>query len=197
LQGASLDGARLQGASLANAGVWRARGAPEIDLTDLDGVDPATKPWEHRDATPSTFSVWRDGILKAIPTGGGEGARERLSALDPVPENEPKNLINAEFWKKASSAPPQSKERNRRTVAFLADLACSSNGAPYVGRGLLRNGRMEATGSQIAAVAARLRKGKSEQAACSGVKDFTDEDWASLDGLVAAARKPAPDKKTK
>jgi len=198
LQGASLDRAQLQGASLANAGIWRARGAPEIDLTDLDGVDPGTKPWEQRDATPSTFSVWRDGVLKAIPTGWyRDDARERLSALDPAPENEPKNLINAEFWKKASSAPPQSKDRNRRTVAFLADLACSSNAAPYVGRGLLRNGRMEATGSQIAAVAARLRKGKSEQAACSGVKDFTDEDWESLDGLVAAARKPAPDKKTK
>jgi uncharacterized protein YjbI with pentapeptide repeats len=196
LQGASLSRTQLQGASIANARVWRARGAPEIDLTDLDGVDPGTKPWEQRDMTPSTFSVWRDGILEAIPTGGyRDDARERLSALDPAPEKEPKNSINAEFW--TSSAPPQSEERNRRTVAFLTDLACSSNGAPYVGRGLLRNGRMEATGSQIAAVATRLRKGKSDQAACSGVKDFTDEDWASVDALVAATRKPAPDEKTK
>jgi hypothetical protein len=169
-----------------------------LDLTDLDGVDPATKPWEQRHLTPLTFSVWRDGILKPIPTGRyRDDARERLSALDPASENEPKNSINAEFWKKASSAPSHSEERNGRTAAFLTDLACSSNGAPYVGRGLLRNGRMEATGSQIAAVAARLRKSKSDQAACSGVKDFTDEDWASFDALVAAARKPAPDEKTK
>ena len=192
LQGASLDGTQLQGASIASAGVWRARGGPEIDLTDLDGVDPETKPWEQHHMKPSTFSVWRDSILKAIRYP--DDTTERLSALDPAPENEPKNSINPEFWKKASSAPPQSKER---TVALLTNLACSSNGAPYVARGLLRNGRMEATGSQIAAVAARLRRGKSDQAACFGVKDLTDEDWASFDALVAAAPKPAADEKTK
>jgi uncharacterized protein YjbI with pentapeptide repeats len=197
LQGASLDGARLQGASLANAGVWRARGAPELDLTDLNGLDLGTKPWEQRDGARSTFSVWRDSILSTIPTGGGDDAGERLSALGPAPENEPKNLIDAEFWKKASTTPSPNDEREKRTIAFLVDLACSRNGAPYVGRGLMRNGRMEAAGSQIAAVAARLRKGKSEQATCLGVKDFTDEDWASLDGLVVAASTPAPDKKTK
>ena len=82
-------------------------------------------------------------------------ARERLSALDPDPENEPKDSISAEFWERASSAPPHSKER---TVAFLTDLACSSNGAPYVARGLLRNGRIEATGSEILAFAAQTAK---------------------------------------
>jgi hypothetical protein len=198
LQGASLDGARLQGASLANAGVWRARGTPELDLTDLNGLDLGTKPWEQGDAARSTFSVWRDSILSTIPTAGGDDAGERLSALGPAPENQPKNLIDAEFWSKASlTPPPPNDEREKRTVAFLVDLACSRNGAPYVGRGLMRNGRMEAAGSQIAAVAAGLRKGKSEQATCLGVKDFTDEDWASLDGLVVVASTPAPDKKTK
>ena len=59
------------------------------------------------------------------------------------------------------------------------------------------NGRIEATGSEIAAFAAQLRSGKSDPATCLGVKDFTDEDWASLDELVAAARKLAPDEKTK
>jgi uncharacterized protein YjbI with pentapeptide repeats len=215
LQGASLDETGLQGASIAYAGVWRVRGAPEIDLTDLDGVDPGTKPWEPRFGTPSTFSLWRDGILKAIPAGEYRDlASERLSALDAAPENEPKNSINAEFWKKASSASPQSKER---IVAFLTDLACSSYGAPYFGRGLLRNfgftllrtARMDgteseieaswvkATRSKIVAIAATLRKHKFDQAACLGVKHFTDEDWASVDALVAAARKLAPDEKTK
>jgi uncharacterized protein YjbI with pentapeptide repeats len=192
LQGALLDGTQLQGASLANAGVWRARGGPEIDLTDLDGVDPETKPWEQRHVPPSTFSVWRDSVLKAVRYP--DGTRERLSALDPAPENEPKNSIHAEFWKKGSSATPQSKDR---TVALLTDLACSRDGAPYVARGLLRNGRMKATGSQIAAVVARLRKGKSDQATCLGVKHFADRDWESFDALVAAAPKPAPDEKTK
>jgi len=144
---------------------------------------------------PSPFSVWRDGILKTIPSRGHrDDARERLSALDPDPEKEPKDSINAEFWEEASSAPPPSEER---TVAILTDLACSREGAPYVARGLLRNGRIESTGSEITAFAAQLRSGKSDPAACLGVKDFTDEDWASLDELIAAARKFVPDKKTK
>jgi uncharacterized protein YjbI with pentapeptide repeats len=195
LQGASLDRTQLQGASIANAGVWRARGTPAIDLSDLRGIDPRTKPWEQTDATHSTFPVWRDGILRTILSRGHRNSvRERLSVLDPDPENEPKDSINAEFWERASSTPSQSQER---TVAFLTDLACSSNGAPYVARGLLRNGRIEARGSEVAVVAARLRTGKSDHAACSGVKDFTDEDWASLDELVAAAQKPVPGEKTK
>jgi len=195
LQGAVLDKARLQGASLRNTSVWRARGAPEIDLADLNGVDAGTKPWEQGRGTRSTFSVWRDDILKAIADGNRDGARERLSALDPTPENEPNNSIDAEFWKKASAS--QSKERSRRVVAFLTELACSSDGAPYVWRGLRHNSRAEATESQIAAVAASLRKAKSDQGACSGVKDFTDEDWADLDELVAATRKLAPNEKRK
>jgi hypothetical protein len=191
----SLDGAQLQGASIANARVWRARGAPEIDLTDFDNVDPSTKPWEQQDVTASTFSTWRDGILNTILSRGHRGdAKKRLSALDPAPESEPKASINAQLWKEASSRSPQSKER---TAAFFADLACSRNAAPYVARGLLRNGRIKATGPEIVAVAARLREGKSDQAACPGVKDLTDEDWASLDALVATAPKPAPDEKAK
>jgi uncharacterized protein YjbI with pentapeptide repeats len=205
LQGASLDRTRLLGASIAYAGVWRVRGAPEIDLTDRDGVDPGTKPWEPRFGSPSSFSVWRDGILKAIPAGEyRDRASERLSALDPTPENEPKNSINSEFWKNASSVPSQSKES---IVAVLTDLACSSYEAPYFGRGLLRTARMDVTGeveawvkarrSQIGAVAASLRKHKFDQAACLGVKNFTDEDWGSVEELVAAAGKLAPDEKTK
>jgi hypothetical protein len=54
---------------------------------------------------------------------------------------------------------------------------------------------MKAMGPEIAAIAAKVRKGA--QAACLGVKDFTDEDWASFDALVAAAQKPAPDEKTR
>jgi uncharacterized protein YjbI with pentapeptide repeats len=195
LQGVSLDRTQLQGASIASAKVWRARGTPTIDLTELHGVDPGTKPWEQSDATSSTFPIWRDDILKTIPPEGHRvAAKERLSALDPDSKNEPKDSINAELWESASSAPPQSQER---TIAFLTNLACSSNGAPYVARGLLQYGRLKAMGPEIAAIAARLREGKADQATCSGVREFTDEDWVALDELVAAARSRAPDEKTK
>ena len=116
LQGVWLYGTQLQGASIANAEVWRARGSPAIDLADVQGVQPGTKPWGQSDAT---FYAWRDGILKTIPIGWHRvAAGERLSALDPDSENELKDPINAEFWKRPSSVSVHSKGR---TIAFLTD----------------------------------------------------------------------------
>jgi uncharacterized protein YjbI with pentapeptide repeats len=195
LQGASLDRAQLQLASIANAKMWRASGIPEIDLTDVDGVDLGARPWAYAHETPSTFSTWRDNILKRIPAEADrEEAGRRLSVLDPAPDNEPKNSINSEFWKKASAS-LQTEERNRRTVALLTNLACSDLRAPYVWRGLSRNSVAAGTESQLVAVAAKLREARSDHSARLGVKDFNDEDWASLDALDAEAQNTAARKR--
>ena len=184
LQGANFDKTQLRGGSLAEAQVWRTRGNPEIDLTNLNTVNMDAKPWEHSGAANSTFAAWRDGILGAIPAGEyRDAARERISTLDPAPGKEPKDVSHAEFWKKAISVAPQGEERQRRLATFLADLACSSRSAPYVARGLLRFGLNEAPGTQFAAMQERLRKGKSDQIDCPGAKGLTDKDWENLDEL--------------
>jgi hypothetical protein len=166
---------------------------PDIELTDVHGVDHGTRPWAQPDATPSRFSEWRDNILDRIPEEARDEARQRLSVLDPAPDNEPKNSINSEFWKKASAS-LQTEERARKAVALLTDLACSDRGAPYVWRGLLRNHIAAHTQSQLIAVAARLREAKSDYSGCSGVTGFNDEDWASLEALMS---KPARGEKAK
>ena len=89
------------------------------------------------------------------------------------------------------------EEREKQLAAFLADLACLRDAAPYVARGLIENGRLRSTGLQVAAVADRLRKGKPDPSGCPGAKGFTDDDWAQLDQLVADASSRAPDEKTK
>jgi uncharacterized protein YjbI with pentapeptide repeats len=215
LQGANLDKTELQGALLTNARVWRAHGAPKIDLTDVDGIDLETKPWEQPNVrsgqrpdtftfvlmTPrpspywekrtevktepaSTFAGWRDGILAEIPDWVSYSQKENLSALDPAPASKPKDSINADFWKKASSA------RKETTLTSLTELACSADGAPHVARGLLRNVQngMHFTRPEIDTVAVWLRKAKSDRAGCLGVEAFTDWDWRLLDGLVAALK---------
>ena len=183
LQGASLGGAKLQGALLTVVMVWRANGRPDMSLTHVDGFDPDTVPWP----TDSTFAAWRDAILETIPRGlARDEALRRLSALDPSPEEEPGGVIKAEFWKDVSNA-PQGDEREKQLAAFLADLACSREGAPYVARGLIGNGGFESMGLQIASVADRLRRGKSDQDTCPGVRGLTDEDWSNLDELVVNA----------
>jgi Phage integrase family len=58
-------------------------------------------------------------------------------------------------------------------------------------------GRFKATGTQLAAVAERLRRGKSDPTACPGVIGFTNGDWAGLDELVQAASEQESEKKPK
>jgi putative ABC transport system substrate-binding protein len=88
----------------------------------------------------------------------------------------------------ALSALPQGEEREKQLAAFLIDLGCSSDGAPYVARGLIRNLLLQSTGSQIAAVVDRFYKGKSNPTACLGVNGFTDKDWADLSKLSPDSR---------
>jgi len=191
LQGAFLDGADLQGAWLREAKVWRARGSPRVNLADVAKLDPDTMPWT---TTNSAFAAWRDRVLETIreptPFTNYRGrAWDQLSALDPAPEKEPENVIKAQFWNEAFSAPPQGKEREKQLAAFLATLGCSTDGAPYAARGLINNDDLlRSTGSQVAAFADRLYKGKSDPTVCPGVKGFTDGDWADLSKLTRPDR---------
>jgi uncharacterized protein YjbI with pentapeptide repeats len=197
LQGASLDEAQLQGASLDGARVWRARGGFRMSLVDVAEIDTDTMPWE----TESTFAAWRDARLQTIPKERWQAVSNRLSALG----EEPKDVLKAQFWKDALSALPQGEEREKQLATLLADLGCSVNddavavkyAAPHVARGLIANGRLRSTGPQIAPVADRFRKGKSDSSACPGVRGFTDDDWAKLDQLVTGVLSRAADEQTK
>jgi uncharacterized protein YjbI with pentapeptide repeats len=191
LQGAWLSGAQLHGASLRGVQVWRARGWFRTNLVDVARIDPDTMPWK------TTFAAWRDAILETIPPGTYSGALRRLSTLDPAAGKEPEDVIEAQFWNDALSAPAQGEEREQQLAAFLADLGCQGDAAPYVARGLIKNGRLQSIGLQVAAVADRLRKGKSDPLACPGVKGFTDDDWTKLDQLVTEAQRRGADEKTK
>jgi hypothetical protein len=171
---------------LLSAMVWRARGRPNrptVNLAENVKLDPDTMLWT---TTNSTFAAWRDRVLETIPARQRNQALQRRSVLDPAAE-EPKDVIKAQFWNEAFSAPPQGEGREKQ----LAALGCSSDGAPYVARSLIRNVLLlrilpvlpPPTPSQVAALADRLYKGKSNPTACPGVKGFTDEDWANLSKL--------------
>jgi uncharacterized protein YjbI with pentapeptide repeats len=191
LQGADLRGAELEGASLRKVGVWRLRALQDdikIDLLDLDKCDPDTMPWQGMKTGNSTFTGWRDDVIQSIPEGEFRNyAKARLSALDL--EKEPKDLIRPEFWKLACST--LDEEHTRKVTMLLADLACSSDSAPYLALGLL-NGLIRRAWSQVATIANRIRT--SNPATCHGVVGFTDTDWAAVDEVIAdpsALRKPS------
>jgi hypothetical protein len=129
--------------------------------------------------------------LSDIPEGkissegrGKNGARQRLSLLDPSAPD-PEGVI----WGKGRCSRQQDAKFQKRLTHNLIELACSAASAPHVARGLLRNGRIAATGVEIGTVADRLRKGRTDPTTCLGVKGFTDEDWAKFDELADGATK--------
>jgi uncharacterized protein YjbI with pentapeptide repeats len=175
--------AQMEAASLKGVSMWRASGVsvPNTDLTDLENCDLDKKPWTDQGGGPHSFTEWRDSILEQMDRGNMEG---RLSALNPSPDNKPQNVIDRQI---CGSVPSKDQEWDRKVAESLGNLACSSSSAPYVARGLLTNGRIESTGTQITTVAERLLKGRSDPTSCPGVTGFTDRDWAILDELVRKA----------
>jgi hypothetical protein len=136
----------------------------------------------------STFAAWRDAILETIPRWiERNDVLKRLSTLEPSPEEESDNVSHEQFWNQTLLESPKGEEREKQLAAFLTDLACSREGAPYVARGLIGNGGFASTGPQVASVADRLRRGKSDQTTCPGAGGLTDEDLSILDDLVVAA----------
>jgi uncharacterized protein YjbI with pentapeptide repeats len=212
LQGAYINGAELHLASLAKAQVWRTwfgSTPPEIYLTDIDELDEVARPWMEL----TTFFVWRDSILKAILVDEIRTlATISLSVLDPSKEpNEilvaghKIRLMDKDSWsqeterlRELSPTPPQGDDRKKKLADRLIGYACAGSpfelGYPFIVRGILRNGRTEATGIYVKDVASALRRGKSNLAACPGVEGFTERDWTCLDTLVDRATRKSPAK---
>jgi uncharacterized protein YjbI with pentapeptide repeats len=184
LQGADLDWAHLQGTLLENAKVWRARAPQEkflnrttdLDLTDLKDIDADTRLWDTfpLEEKHGTFTEWRDAIANGVPAHRRDWVISSLAVIDPGVEEEPDGVLDSNFWETARSSQVQGEEREKRLTAFLTDLACSSDSAPYVARGLLQRHRLTPQ------VADKLRQGKSDPTTCPGVNGFTDKDWAHL-----------------
>ena len=190
LQGANLLAAGLQDASLEGAFLWRARGRP--DRAVVARYDGDTRPWDEM-LEISSLATWRDSILERIDEGGlRDAAMTRLSSLD-APQDAPADLTPVELWTKPSPGPAAQDERERHFSASLADLACSSDAAPYVARALIGSGRIASAGAHIAIIADRLWTGKSDPSACPGVAGFTDEDWINVAELCSNSDTAAAD----
>ena len=188
LRGANLDHADLQGASLRGAKLWHTVGSPNVALADLDAVDLGT--------TTQLTRREIDGIVRLFQQPFRGDARRRLAVLDPAARASRKTPAAATAWRPAVPLPAKLAE-------LLAKVACGwhpegpdseaffdNRVDMRVTRGLLRNGRLAATGDQAAVVVDALRKGRSAPAECPGAAGATDEDWAALDALASARQSP-------
>jgi hypothetical protein len=79
---------------------------------------------------------------------------------------------------------PDGVQYRRRLANRLGDLACVVDGAPYVARGLVRNGGLVGLGDQLDGVRKRMREGRDKPDICPGVAGFTEEDWRQLEAII-------------
>src|SRR5262249_33742401 len=140
------------------------------------------------DEQPKSFASWRDAILEMIPQSAfRDDAKVRLSVLDPGKETAPSLILNLnprkdwKYWEQKWSEAGELEPHGMELVDLLADLSCSSDGAPYVARALIRNARLRLTGPQLIAFADRLKR-RPDGVACSGIRGLTKQDWMELDG---------------
>jgi uncharacterized protein YjbI with pentapeptide repeats len=199
LQGANLRGAQLQGAKLTRANVYRtgcplphdaaskrclhasARIADARRLDLSNSLRPKTE--DTAADAAAAFRKFVDDVLSEVPATAKQQVKERLSVLEPGARTPEQDAEMAARWRRerARSLLPA------RRAHIVADLACGTDGAPHVARGLPRNGRLGDTGHHLHDIAARMRGGKTDVSTCAGVKGFVDADWHRLDALVKAA----------
>jgi uncharacterized protein YjbI with pentapeptide repeats len=153
LQGASLNGAQLQGAEFGNARldysdlreslVWRSsRQQIVLAGADLAGLSPNPVP-PGKDAEV----LFLDGVDNEMIR---QGLREQLAILqaDNPDWTSKSDEENTQFWSEqvAIAARKTSQEMQHALASLLMGLGCADEAAPYVAGGLIRNGRVAATG---------------------------------------------------
>ncbi|MCA3350866.1 MAG: pentapeptide repeat-containing protein [Roseomonas sp.] len=140
LQGARLDGAQLQGALIAGAKIWRIR-APgaaldDAQLRELRFSDALPCPDEVQAGeacpNPRSWAGWIEEWTKSIPAGEvRDAARQSLAVLTAY--NAPEGAETAlGHWDRHPAPQPAAVARR------LGDLACGTDHAPHIARGILR-----------------------------------------------------------
>jgi hypothetical protein len=185
LQGASLDRAQLQGALIAGAQIWRLR-APEAALDDAQLRDlkfsdaaPCPSPTRLGEACPNprSWNVWIEERTKSIPNGFWRNqARGLLAAL--TADNAPEGAETARGnWDSHPAPQPEAVAKR------LGDLACGTDHAPHIARGILRQIWREEPrnlGTQRQTLAAHMLS-----ADCPGAKDLTEDQRSRLRDIAA------------
>ena len=111
----------------------------------------------------------------------------RLPVLAPNRFLQARDAIQAVRWRAEALRAAMSDERRHEVYETII---CNKEGAPYVARQLIADGRLTKTGQGLRPLAGRMQKGKADPAVCPGVAGLADDDWQKLDALVKAAPTP-------
>jgi hypothetical protein len=193
LQGASLNGAQLQGAEFGNARldysdlreslVWRSsRQQIVLAGADLAGLSPNPVP-PGKDAEV----LFLDGVDNEMIR---QGLREQLAILqaDNPDWTSKSDEENTQFWSEqvAIAARKTSQEMQHALASLLMGLGCADEAAPYVAGGLIRNGRVAATGPYAKVIEQKLLNPET----CPGAVGLSEDDKYQLRAIVEKSESP-------
>jgi hypothetical protein len=192
MQGASLNGAEMQGAILDGSRLWRIVGADagaDISLASLDGVSFDSKPPSAEPSEPMTWGAWVDRWVSAVPDARRDAVRKSLAVLL-ADADTPEQQERHHRFQEAAGTPTQPE----RVVEFLIDLACAEEGAPFVARhivaqiGWVDSPRSRQLGPLRRTLARALLPPDTTPPACPGARGLTAAETAQL--RVIAERRP-------
>ena len=205
LRGVNFVRARLQGADLSAADLYDSRfnatlvfrtntantlllsvsiasvRANQIKLDDAGAVQPlAQADIDAWIATATQFAAEKDKVE----------IKNRFNRLKLDFQTAEQDAADEAKWseltKQSLAADPDSSRSRERLTTLLGDLACGSDGEPYVARGLISNGgtdgaiRLCSRRQQLTAIRDRMEEGHKTPNKCPGVAGFTDRDWLAL-----------------
>ena len=210
LLGADLSNAQLQGANLSQAYLaYTEFNETFVFRTIIDHENLAAALIQNVHAnqvreddrgeinslSPADVNSWIAAAAQFSAEKGKEAIRKRFGRLnlDP-PLATAQDAADMAKWSKLTeqslTSDPDGARHRGWLAAFLGNLACEEDDAPYVAYGLVKNGRLAALGDQKEGVRTRLKAGREKPNACKGVAGFTEEDWRALDAIKPTAAAP-------
>jgi uncharacterized protein YjbI with pentapeptide repeats len=199
MQGADLTWAQLQGASLLSIAAWRASleeepsltefgvrvrpefraslGEEKLGLEDLDlrSTGFAPDPPSNRDHPGRLrWQDWVDAWLGGVPHGRRRDDAARLLSILIAKDDVVRDQALQQRWLNVGQPVPG------RIADRLASLACATEDAPHIARGLIRQLSLSTGFRDPGAVARSIAEGLSKVESCPGARSLTDDDRAQL-----------------
>jgi hypothetical protein len=204
LQGASLSGAEMAAVQFDGTSVFRTDIAnATLSESAIRSVraDAATFeiPWSLAPLTPADVDKWIVAATEFAAETEKTQIIKRFGRLHPDSQTADQDAADQAKWgelaKLSLALDPDGAQYRRRLATILGDLVCEADGAPYVARALItghethgppeRNTLSSSLGGQLDFVRNRMKEGRATPKKCSGVADFTEDDWRNLDAIKA------------
>ena len=187
LWGASVKHTKLQSASIRKTFIWRTD-ARTADMTDarVHAVDSEPKLRFGNfalDWSDQSFRDLKERIEKTVPEGEvREFALRRIQTLDPeTPLSEERQM--AEYWDKLQALSPAPAAYEEKLAQRWRQIGCSTDGAPYVLAGLIRN--LESGYSPFSPGSVQVPRFAADflKDDCAGARGLSDDAKAKLKAL--------------